>query len=89
MRIAVICQILAKQEEPKRIYECVIIVRLFTRVKTPKNHRNSVLEKLNDYHSRSWAGCFRIHEDTEIEGNWAINVLEHGASVDQVWDVIL
>jgi len=86
MRIIITSQVAATIEGTGKALEQVLIIRLFTRVIVPTNERVKILEKINSYHGVSWAGCFRIHDDAEIEGIWPLNLLESGVSLEQIWD---
>lgn len=77
------------EEESRGITERVVIVRLLTQIRVEPSKREAVLEAVNTYHVFSWAGCFRIHEDHEVEGNWPINTLASGVHVEYVWDAMV
>jgi len=89
MRLVITSQPSGKTDENGALTERVVILRLFTRVFVTPEKRGEFQEKINLFHNRSWAGCFRIHEDNEIEGSWAQNVLEGGLFVDYIWDGII
>lgn len=77
------------EEENRGVTERVVIVRLLTQIRVDRARREGVLETINSYHVHSWAGCFRIHDDHEIEGNWPINTLGCGIHVEYIWDAMV
>jgi hypothetical protein len=89
LRIIMTTQATGKRDGEDSFAERVLILRLFTGILVHPDQARPFLEKLNHYHNRCWAGCFRIHDDHEIEGSWALNILEGGILVDYVWDAMV
>lgn len=73
-----------------RVTGRVAIVRLYTALRVPDCGRAETLSTINRYHHSRWAGRFGINpDDGEIEGLWAINLIDSSGRPDLVHDAMV